>query len=179
VTLRPLFTYLMIFDLIIGFLCGILLFLITHLAGAPIAVQAVAMLSGVVVWLWSRWRTAIKFTPAELVVTRLIAPHHVPWYRVTHVSLYDMWDSDTDQVTGRRIDVRYRRWNPCRRYSATGGSGTGRTSGRWPCRSSSRRPRTRSATSLVSPGPGSAATPTASARPSGPSSPPAVTSYRT
>lgn len=109
VTLRPLFTYLMIFDLLIGFLWGMLLFLITNLAGAPKAVQAVAMLSGIVVWIGSWWRTAIKFTPAELVVTRLIAPHHVPWYRVTHVNLYDMWDSDTDRVTGRRVDVRYRR----------------------------------------------------------------------
>src|ERR1700759_4781559 len=97
VTLRPLFTYLMIFDLIIGFLWGMLLFLITNLAGAPTAVQAVAMLSGVVVWLWSWWRTGIRFTPAELMVTRLIAPHHVPWYRVTHVSLYDMWVSDNDR----------------------------------------------------------------------------------
>jgi hypothetical protein len=70
VTLRPLFTYLMIFDLIIGFLWGMLLFLITSLAGAPTVVQAVAMLSGIVVWLCSWWRTAIKFTPAELVVTR-------------------------------------------------------------------------------------------------------------
>jgi hypothetical protein len=109
VTLRPLFTYLMIFDLIIGFLWGMLLFLITNLAGAPTAGQAAAMLSGVVVWLWSWWRTAITFTPTELVVTRLIAPHHVPWYRVAHVSLSDMWDSDTDRVTGRRVDVRYRR----------------------------------------------------------------------
>lgn len=108
-TLRPLFTYLMIFDLIIGFLWGMLFFLITNLAGAPTAVQAAAMLSGIVVWLCSWWRTAITFTPAELVVTRLIAPHHVPWYRVTHVSLYDMWDGDTDRVTGRRVDVRYRR----------------------------------------------------------------------
>jgi hypothetical protein len=109
VTLRPLFTYLMIFDLIIGFLWGMFLFVITNLAGAPTFVQALAMLSGIVVWLYSWWRTTIKFTPAELIVTRLIAPHHVPWYRVTNVSLYDMWDSDTDQVTGRRIDVRYRR----------------------------------------------------------------------
>ena len=109
VTLRPLFTYLMIFNLLIGFLWGMLLFLITNLAGAPKAVQAVAVLSGIVVWIGSWWRTAIRFTPAELVVTRLIAPHHVPWYRVTHVNLYDMWDSDTDRVTGRRVDVRYRR----------------------------------------------------------------------
>ena len=57
-----------------------LLLLITNLAGAPTAVQAVAMLSGVVAWLWSWWRTAIKFTPTELMVTRLIAPYHVPWY---------------------------------------------------------------------------------------------------
>ena len=109
VTLRPLFTYLMIFDLIIGFLWGMLLFLVTNLAGAPTAVQAAAMLSGIVVWLWSWWRSTIRFTPDELQVTRLIAPHHVPWYRVTNVSLYDMWDSDTDRVTGRRVDVRYRR----------------------------------------------------------------------
>ena len=40
VTLRPLFTYLMIFDLIIGFLWGMLLFLITNLAGAPTAVDS-------------------------------------------------------------------------------------------------------------------------------------------
>jgi hypothetical protein len=109
VTLRPLFTYLMIFDLLIGFLWGMLLFLVTNLAGAPKAVQAAAMLSGIVVWLWSWWRTTIRFTPDELLVTRLIAPHHVPWYRVTNVSLYDMFDSDTDRVTGRRVDVRYRR----------------------------------------------------------------------
>jgi hypothetical protein len=109
VTLRPLFTYLVIFDLIIGFVWGMVLFLITNLAGAPRAVQAAAMLSGIVVWLWSWWRTAIRFTPAELTVTRLIAPHHVPWCRVTQVSLDDMWDSDTDRVTGRRVDVRYRR----------------------------------------------------------------------
>ena len=37
VTLRPLFTYLMIFDLLIGFLWGMLLFLVTNLAGAPTA----------------------------------------------------------------------------------------------------------------------------------------------
>ena len=184
VTLRPLFTYLMIFDLILGFVWGMLLFLITNLAGAPKAVQAVAMLSGIVVWIGSWWRTAIRFTPDELVVTRLIAPHHVPWYRVTHVSLYDMWDSDTDRVTGRRVDVRYRREaeprsSPCPACSANGGSGTAGTSARWPCRCSCRRPRTRSITSLASLVPGSAATPTASAPPSAPSSPPAGTSYRT
>jgi hypothetical protein len=109
VTLRPPFTYLMIFDLLIGFLWGMLLFLVTNLAGAPKAVQAAAMLSGIVVWLWSWWRTTIRSTPDQLVVTRLIAPHHVPWYRVTNVSRCDMWDSDTDRVTGRRVDVRYRR----------------------------------------------------------------------
>ena len=47
--------------------------------------------------------------PDELMVTRLIAPHYVPWYQVTGVSLYDMWDSDTDRVTNRRVDIRYRR----------------------------------------------------------------------
>ena len=49
VTLRPLSTYLLIFDVITGFIWGFLLFLITNLAGAPKAVQAVAMLSGIVV----------------------------------------------------------------------------------------------------------------------------------
>ena len=53
VALRPLFTYLMIFDLILGFVWGMLLFLITNLAGAPKAVQAVAMLSGIAVWIGS------------------------------------------------------------------------------------------------------------------------------
>lgn len=184
VTLRPLFTYLMIFDLLIGFLWGMLLFLVTNLAGAPKAVQAAAMLSGIVVWLWSWWRTTIRFTPDELLVTRLIAPHHVPWYRVTNVSLYDMFDSDTDRVTGRRVDVRYRRGaeppvEPMPTVFGDWRVWNRSTSGRWPCRCSSHRAWTISTASRASPVPGSAATPAASARPSAPGSPPAATSYRT
>lgn len=49
VTLRPLVTYLIIFDLTFGFLTGMVLLLICGLLGAPAAVLVAALLAGAVV----------------------------------------------------------------------------------------------------------------------------------
>ena len=65
VTLWPLLTYLVIFDWLLGFVSGMVLFLIGNLAGAPKAVQAAAMLAGIVVWIGSWRRTSIEFTAGE------------------------------------------------------------------------------------------------------------------
>jgi hypothetical protein len=57
VTVRPLFTYLLIFDWLLGFVTGMVLFVICNLAGAPTGVQAAGALAGVVVWVASWLRT--------------------------------------------------------------------------------------------------------------------------
>jgi hypothetical protein len=81
VSVRPIFTYLLIFDWLFGF----------------------------VVWVASWLRTSIQFTADDLVVTMLLWPRRIPWTHVVGVTLLDMGDSDSDRVTHRRLDIRYRR----------------------------------------------------------------------
>lgn len=61
------------------------------------------------VWIASWLRTSIQFTADDLVVTMLLRPRRIPWAHVAGVTLLDMWDADSDRVTHRRLDVRYRR----------------------------------------------------------------------
>ena len=78
VTVWPLFTYLLIFDWLFGFVTGMVLFVICNLAGAPTGVQAAGMLVGAVVWIATWLRTSIQFTADDLVVTMLLRPTASP-----------------------------------------------------------------------------------------------------
>lgn len=110
-TVWPLFTYLLNFDGLLGFLTGAALFGICNLAGAPVGVQTVGALTGGVVWIASWLRTSIKFTADDLVVTMLLRPCRIPWARVERVTMLGMCedDADSDRVTRRRLEIRYRR----------------------------------------------------------------------
>lgn len=111
VTLRPLVTYLIIFDLTFGFLAGMVLLLICGLLGAPAAVLVAALLVGAVVAVTSWLRTSIQFTADDLAFTMLLWPRRIPWTHVASVTLQDNYDSDADpeEVTHRRALIRYRR----------------------------------------------------------------------
>jgi hypothetical protein len=111
VTLRPLVTYLIIFDLTFGFLTAMVLLLICGLLGAPAAVLVAAMLVGAVVAVTSWLRTSIQFTADDLAFTMLLWPRRIPWTHVAGVTLQDNYDSDADpeEVTHRRVLIRYRR----------------------------------------------------------------------
>lgn len=74
VTLRPLVTYLIIFDLLLGFITGIVLLVICRAAGAPTGVLVAAMLAGALVAVASWLRTSIQFTASDLAFTRLLWP---------------------------------------------------------------------------------------------------------
>jgi len=108
VTLRPLFTYLIIFDALLGFLTWMFLFLILNLSGAPKGWQLIGLPAGVVAGVWFWWRNAIEFTDRDMAVTMFFRPHRVPWSRVAGVSFSDITDDD-NEVTGRRLTVRYHR----------------------------------------------------------------------
>jgi hypothetical protein len=109
VTLRPLVTYLIIFDLIMGFITGMVLLLICRLLGAPTGVLVAALLVGAVVAVTSWLRTSIQFTVDDLAFTMLLWPRRIPWAHVNSVTLQDNYDSDTGDVTHRRVLIRYRR----------------------------------------------------------------------
>jgi hypothetical protein len=110
VTVWPLITYLIVFDFVIGFSAGIIVLVICGLLGAPGGVTATAaLLAGAAVWLASWLRTSIRFTPSDLVTTKLLRSHRIPWADVIRVSLQDMHEHDTDEVTQRRLDIGYRR----------------------------------------------------------------------
>jgi hypothetical protein len=109
VTLRPIFTYLMIFDALLGFLTWLFLFLILNLSGVPESGQLISLPAGVVAGLGLWLRNSIQFTDDDLAVTVFFAPHRIPWSRVAGVSLYDISDDGTERVTGRRVTVRYHR----------------------------------------------------------------------
>lgn len=112
VTLRPLVTYLIVFDLTFGFLAGWVLLLICLLLGAPApVVVVVAALVGAAVAVTSWLRTSIQFTADDLAFTMLLWPRRIPWADVRRVTLQDNYDSDADpeEVTHRRVLIRYRR----------------------------------------------------------------------
>jgi hypothetical protein len=111
VTLRPLVTYLIVFDLTFGFLAGWVLLLICLLLGAPAAVVVAAALVGAAVAVTSWLRTSIQFTADDLAFTMLLWPRRIPWADVRRVTLQDNYDSDADPeaVTHRRVLIRYRR----------------------------------------------------------------------
>jgi hypothetical protein len=112
VTLRPLVTYLIVFDLTFGFLAGWVLLLICLLLGAlaPVVVVAAALV-GAAVAVTSWLRTSIQFTAGDLAFTMLLWPRRLPWADVRRVTLQDNYDSDADpeEVTHRRVLIRYRR----------------------------------------------------------------------
>jgi hypothetical protein len=111
VTLRPIVTYLIVFDLTFGFLAGWVLLLICLLLGAPAAVVVVAALVGAAVAVTSWLRTSIQFTADDLAFTMLLWPRRIPWADVRRVTWQDNYDSDADPeaVTHRRVLIRYRR----------------------------------------------------------------------
>jgi hypothetical protein len=112
VTLRPLVTYLIIFDLTLGFLTAWVLLLICGLLGVLTAVLVMAAaLAGVVVAVTSWLRTSIQFTADHLAFTMLLWPRRIPWASVYRVTMQDNYDSDADpeEVTHRRVLIRYRR----------------------------------------------------------------------
>jgi hypothetical protein len=109
VTLRPLVTYLIIFDVTIGFITGMALLAICGALGAPAGVLVAALLIGAVVAVASWLRTSIHFTASDLAVTMLLSPRRIPWVHVHGVTLQDIHDSDSDEVTHRRAVTRYRR----------------------------------------------------------------------
>jgi hypothetical protein len=108
-TLRPLVTYLIIFNVIIGFIIGMVLLAISGSLGAPAGVLVAALLVGAVVAVASWLRTSIQFTAGDLAVTMLLGPRRIPWARVNRVTLEDIHDSDSGEVTHRRAVVTYRR----------------------------------------------------------------------
>lgn len=108
-TLRPIFTYLMIFDALLGFLTWMFLFLVLKLSGVPESWQLISLPAGLVAGIWLWLRNAIQFTDHDVSVTVFFGPHRIPWSRVTSVSLYDIADDGTERVTGRRVTVRYHR----------------------------------------------------------------------
>jgi hypothetical protein len=111
VTLRPLVTYLMVFDLTFGFLTAWVLLLICALLGAPAAVLAAAVVVGAVVAVTFWLRTSIRFTADHLAFTMLLWPRRIPWALVDSVTMQNNDDSDADpeKVTHRRVLIRYRR----------------------------------------------------------------------
>jgi hypothetical protein len=112
VTLRPLVTYLIIFDLTFGFLAGWVLLLICLLLGAPApVVVVVAAVAGAAVAVTSWLRTSIQFTADDLAFTMLLWPRRILWADVRRVTLQDNYDTDADpeEVTHRRVLIRYRR----------------------------------------------------------------------
>jgi hypothetical protein len=109
VTLWPIFTYLMIFDALLGFLTWLFLFFILNLSGVPEGWQLVSLPAGAAAGIWLWLRNSVQFTAADVAVTVFSRPHRIPWYRVRGVSLYDITDDNNDRVTGRRVTIRYRR----------------------------------------------------------------------
>lgn len=79
-------------------------------APAPVAV-VVAALAGAAVAVTSWLRTSIQFTADDLAFTMLLWPRRIPWADVRRVTLQDSYDSDADpeEVTHRRVLIRYRR----------------------------------------------------------------------
>jgi hypothetical protein len=110
VTIWPLVTYLIVFNWLVGFLAGMAFFTICALAGAlSAAVTLASLLVGVAVWAAGWLRTSIQFTPGDLVLTMLLRRRRIPWTRIHAVTLQDVWDHETGQVTNQRVNVRYRR----------------------------------------------------------------------
>jgi hypothetical protein len=68
-----------------------------------------ALLVGAVLAVASWLRTSIQFTASDLAVTMLLWPRRIPWAHVDSVTLQDNYDSDTGDVTYRRVLIRYRR----------------------------------------------------------------------
>ena len=71
----------------------------------------VATLAGAAVAVTSWLRTSIQFTADDLAFTMLLWPRRIPWADVRRVTLQDNYDSDADpeEVTHRRVLIRYRR----------------------------------------------------------------------
>jgi hypothetical protein len=112
VTVWPLFTALLNFDAILGFLSGAVLLGVCNLAGAPASVQvAVWVVFGAGVWITSWLRTSVRFTTDALVVTVLLWPRRVPWERVSSVTFGHLHEDDARpaEVASRRVHVSYRR----------------------------------------------------------------------
>jgi hypothetical protein len=118
VTLRPIFTYLMIFDALLSFLTWMFLFLVLNLSGVPESWQLISLPAGVVAGIWLWLRNSVQFTDHDVSVTVFFGPHRIPGTRVTSVSLYDIADDGTNRVTGRRVTVRYHRGAAPRRADA-------------------------------------------------------------
>jgi hypothetical protein len=99
-----------VFDFVIGFFVGLMILVICFLLGAPASVAGIAaLLAGTGVWLASWLRTSVRFTPSRLVITALLWPRRIPWPDVQSVSLQDMFDNETDEVTQQRLVIHYRR----------------------------------------------------------------------
>lgn len=86
-----------------------LLFLILSLSGLPAAWQTISLPAGAAAGLWLWLRNSIGFTDHDVTVTMLLRPQRIPWSRVAGVYFYDITDDDGDEVTGRRLTVRYHR----------------------------------------------------------------------
>jgi hypothetical protein len=100
----------LVFDFVIGFFVGLMVLVICFLLGASAGVAAVAAVAaGAGVWLASWLRTSVRFTPGHLVITVLLWPRRIPWADVQRVSLQDMFDNETDEVTQQRLAIHYRR----------------------------------------------------------------------
>ena len=108
-TLWTLVTYLIIFDVTIGFITGMVLLVICASLGAPAGVLVAALLIGAVVAVAFWLRTSIQFTASDRAVTMLLWPRRIPWAHVHGVTLQDIHDSDSGEVTHRRAVIRYRR----------------------------------------------------------------------
>ena len=77
--------------------------------GAPAGVLVAALLIGAVVAAAAWLRTSIQFTASDLAVTMLLRPRRITWVHVHGVTLQDIHDSDSDEVTHQRAVIHYRR----------------------------------------------------------------------
>jgi hypothetical protein len=78
-----------------------------RLARDPGAARGCQPIVVVTSWL----RTSIQFTADDLAFTMLLWPRRIPWTHVAGVTLQDNYDSDADpeDVTHRRVLIRYQR----------------------------------------------------------------------
>jgi hypothetical protein len=106
VTVRVIFSYLVVFDALAGFLVALALFAVTAALGAPGAAYWAVLVGGTLVFWVPLWlRTRVQFTADELIVVLLLRAHRIPWPSVRSVTFSDAEDHDTGSVTGRRITL--------------------------------------------------------------------------
>jgi hypothetical protein len=87
VTVRVIFSYLVVFDALAGFLVALALFAVTAALGAPGAAYWAVLVGGTLVFWVPLWlRTRVQFTADELIVVLLLRAHRIPWPSVRSVT---------------------------------------------------------------------------------------------